>query len=80
MMINGEAEIVENSNGEEKNQFKDITERAKINISGILYEVRWETLKGFPNTRLGRLALMITGDSELSVSIQLNFRKPKYDF
>ena len=68
MMINGEPEVVENSNGEEK-QSKEMGERAKLNISGILYEVRWETLKGFPTTRLGNLALMITGDSELPVGI-----------
>ena len=44
-------------------------DRAKLNISGISYEIRWETLRKFPNTRLGGLALMINDGAKSQIFV-----------
>ena len=72
MTIKFESGTTENFEGNEWNHAKVLGEKAKLSISGVLYQVRWETLRKFPTTRLGMLALIINDDakSDLLVCIR----------
>ena len=60
------------------NHAKVLGRQAKLIISGILFQVRWETLRKFPNTRLGQLAMIINDDTK-SESL-VCFRLQIYNF
>ena len=47
-------------------------DRARLNISGIKFEVRYSTLLKFPHSRLGRLASAVCQNAKDSVCIVLS--------
>ncbi len=49
------------------------SERARLNISGTKFEIRWSTLLKFPQTRLGRLASIVCDGSDGYVSFHADF-------
>ena len=63
IVMNSELDTTKISEGEGEDHDDVPGERAKLNVSGVSYEIKWKTLRKFPTTRLGRLALIIKDDA-----------------